>query len=314
MSASVAEGWVFGIDGGGTTARLRAEFLSGDVSARFEASGMNPRSTGWEGARKSIASLFQGVALDGRFPIRACAGGFAGVAGVGRTGDREKLLSLIREETGLSCPLEADTDALPALVGALGSREGILLIAGTGSIALGSRKAMAGVVRSGGWGHILGDEGSAYDVGRKGIAAALRFRDRRGPPTVLLDAILAYFSIQDPFSIIPEVYESFDKARIAGFAAEVGKARASGDPVAKEIFDSAVRELGDLVVSVAKEIGSTEEERRISMAGGLVANDGFLAAALEESLEARLPSYRIFPPREDAARGACILARELAGI
>jgi N-acetylglucosamine kinase-like BadF-type ATPase len=304
--------WIFGIDGGGTSARLRAESLDGLETFNLETSGMNPRSVGWEGTRLSLRFLFQAIKKDKRFPLESCAAGFAGVAGVGRTGDKEKLLFLIREETGLACPLKADTDALPALVGALGSREGILLIAGTGSIALGSRNSDDTLIRSGGWGHILGDEGSAYDVGRRGISAALRYRDRRGPPTMLLDSMLAHFGISDPFLMIPEVYENFDKAKIAGFAAQVGRARDSGDPAAAVIFKSVVQELVDLVASVAEQIGATEGERRISMTGGLVSNDKRLSKALKESLEARLPRYRIMEPREDAARGACILAREIA--
>ncbi|TXT49908.1 MAG: BadF/BadG/BcrA/BcrD type ATPase, partial [Spirochaetes bacterium] len=272
--------WIFGIDGGGTSARLSAESLDGIETAKLETLSMNPRSVGWEGTRLSLRLLFRALKEEESFPLDSCAAGFAGVAGIGRTGDREKFLAILREETGLTCPLEADTDALPALVGALGSREGILLIAGTGSIALGSRISNPVLVRSGGWGHILGDEGSAYDVGRRGIAAALRYRDKRGQQTLLLDFMLAHFGISDPFLMIPEVYENFDKAKIAGFASQVGRARDAGDKVAEGIFESVAQELADLVVSVAEEIGETEGERRISMTGGLVSNDNKLSKAL----------------------------------
>ena len=302
--------WVFGIDGGGTSARLQAESLDWKTTVRIESSGMNPRSVGWEGARTTLSRLFTDLALDGRFLPEFCKAGFAGVAGVGRTREKEKMHSLIAEISGITCPLSVDTDALPALAGALGSKQGILLIAGTGSIALGA-KANGNLARSGGWGHVLGDEGSAFAIGREGLRAATRYRDGRGQPTSLLALALQHFFIEDPFDLIPAVYDRFDKSAIAGFAKKVGQARDQGDQIAKKIFDEAAQELCDLVISIAQDIGATEDERRIAMTGGLIDNDIDLRTAVRNELQQRLPDYLIQNTCADPSIGACILAREL---
>jgi N-acetylglucosamine kinase-like BadF-type ATPase len=307
---SMSKPWVFGIDGGGTSARLRAESLDGEMTMKAESSSMNPRSAGWEGAKNALSFLFAALHADARFQPEFCQAGFAGVAGVGRLGDRENMRSLILEVSGLSCPLSVDTDALPALAGALGSREGILVIAGTGSIALGAKEDGT-LVRSGGWGHILGDEGSAFAIGNEGLRAATRYRDGRGLATSLLSLALEHFSIDDPFDLIPAVYDSFDKSAIAGFARKVGQARTQGDLIAKGIFDNAVRELCSLVVSVAQKVGATQGERRIAMTGGLIDNDQELRASVTSELRRQLPDYSIKKTCADPLAGACILAREL---
>ena len=302
--------WVFGIDGGGTTSRFRIESLEGGFLHGVTSTGLNPRSVGWEGVTSVLSGFFDTIYSSGSFSAETCKGGFAGIAGIGRASDRETTLKLLRETSRVSCPLAADTDALPALVGALGSRRGILLIAGTGSIALGAASD-GRLIRSGGWGHILGDEGSAYDVGRKGIGAALAYRDGRGPATALLGLALRHFGIEDAFELIPAVYEKFDKSRLADFAKRVVEARNEGDKIAIGIFDEASKNLCSLVESVGKQMGSTEEERRIVFAGGFLDKVEALGEATRSHIKKALPGFRFVPPEADAVTGACALARKL---
>ncbi len=307
---SMGMAWIFGLDGGGTSVRLRAEPLDGGKSLIFEGGSVNPRSAGWEGSHRALSRLFETLYEDRRFSPGSCRAGFAGIAGVGRTGDRRKMEELIRDVSGVECPLGVDSDALPALVGALGSRRGILLIAGTGSIALGC-DSEGKLHRSGGWGHILGDEGSAYEVGREGLVAAVRARDGRGPATSLLESAIAHFSVEEAFGLIPAVYEHFDKAAIAGFARKVGAARDSGDGMAAAIMSRAADELALLVTSVAVQLGASGDERRIAMLGGLIKGDRKLKEDLELRLARQLPDFTITEPISDAITGACILAHEM---
>jgi len=303
--------WVFGIDGGGTSSRFRIESSEGGFLYAAASTGLNPRSVGWEGVRNVLSHFFTALYASGNFSAETCVGGFAGIAGIGRTSDRETTIDILRACSKTDCPIDADTDALPALVGALGSRRGILLIAGTGSIALGA-SADGRLIRSGGWGHILGDEGSAYDVGRKGIGAALAYRDGRGPATMLLGLALAHFNVADPFELIPAVYEKFDKSRLADFARKVVEARNGGDRVAVGIFDEASKHLCSLVESVGKQLGTTDEEHRIAFAGGFIDKVEALGEATRAHIEKALPGFRFVPPAADAVTGACALARELS--
>ena len=307
------EAWIFGIDGGGTSCRLRAEEASGNLIWKGESSGANPRSVGWEGVARVLGDLFSSLYSSTGLDPATCAGGFAGMAGIGRAGDRERMRDLVKRASRVACPVEADMDALPALVGALGRKEGILLVAGTGSVALGST-AEGGLVRAGGWGHILGDEGSAYDVGRKGIDAAIRCFEARGPATILLDRALAYFGIPEAFQLIPAVYEAFDKSRIAGFAREVSEAREAGDPVATAILSQAAADLAALVVSVAVRLPGETANGAIALSGGFIEGDSFLRGRLGELLSKALPTWTVVPAAGDAAQGACALAGKLAGL
>lgn len=307
----MGEAWIFGIDGGGTSCRLKAESVSGNFLFRSESTGGNPRSVGWEGASKVIRSLFEALYSKTGLNPADCAGGFAGMAGIGRPDDKARMSSILRSASGTQCPIKVDTDALPALVGALGKKEGILLIAGTGSIAFGMTSG-GDMVRSGGWGHILGDEGSAYDVGRQGLSAATRSCDSRGPTTRILNLALEYFDITSPFDLIPAVYENFSKSRIARFAEKVATARDEGDEIAHGIFINSAQALSGLVVSVAGKLGTSPYEKRIAILGGFIENDDFLRHEVERLLAAALPDFDITPAQADGLTGACILAHDIA--
>ena len=227
-----------------------------------------------------------------------------------KAGDRGAFALLLREAAGVSCPVDAGNDAEAALVGSLGDTEGLLLIAGTGSIAYG--RARDGTqVRSGGWGHILGDEGSAYRISLDAVARSLRFLEGRDMATILLGEALIFFKVEEPADLLRVFYADFDKAAIARFARVVGKARDGGDALARDLFDRSALELADLVVSVHARIGSRLERKRLAMRGGLIEGDAELRAAVESRIGALVPGLEIAVPVADAATGACMLARAL---
>ncbi len=200
-------------------------------------------------------------------------------------------------DVGPDTNVEVRNDSIPALAGAFGELRGILLIAGTGSIAVGADGA-GRIIRSGGWGHILGDEGSAYWVGLRALNAATRFHDRRSPQTDLLGRALAYFGEKEPFSLIPAVYEPFDKSKIAAFARIVAEERDRGDEVAEQIFKDASEELALLVISVATRLGEAQAGGRIAFAGGFLANNERLWHDTEARILAVLPRHRIVCQRQ----------------
>jgi N-acetylglucosamine kinase-like BadF-type ATPase len=303
--------YVFGIDGGGTSSRLRMESLEGEPLFYAEGGGTNPNSRSRADIETGLAALFARSRDEAGLRPSDCVAGFAGSAGIDRPGDHGPYVSLLRAASGLVCPIEVGNDAEPALAGALGDTEGLLLIAGTGSIALGrSRDGFS--VRAGGWGHLLGDEGSAWRIAFDAICRGLRSAEGRDLETGLLDAALDYFELPDPEALIPFVYGGFDKARVARFARVVASFRDRGDPLARDLFDKAARELAGLLESVYARVADRLERRRASFRGGLIEGDAGLRADLVRRLAERLPDLEIVEARADAAVGACLLARALA--
>jgi len=301
--------WIFGIDGGGTSTRLRVESLEMELLVQAEGPSLNPRSVGWEGSRTTLEGLFSAMYATTGLGPDGCVAGFAGVAGIDRSEDTGIMRSIISDaaDLGIDTTVEVRNDSIPALAGAFGELRGILLIAGTGSIAVGSDGA-GRIVRSGGWGHILGDEGSAYWVGLRARNAATRFHDRRSPQTDLLGRALAYFGEKEPFSLIPAVYENFDKAKVAAFARIVAEERDRGDEVAQQIFKDAAEELALLAISIATRLGEAHSGGRIAFTGGFISNNERLWHDTEARILSALPSHRIVSPQADAVSGACLLA------
>jgi N-acetylglucosamine kinase-like BadF-type ATPase len=306
--------WIFGIDGGGTSTRLRVESLERELLYQAEGPSLNPRSVGWNGSRKTLRGLFSAVYAATGLKAEGCMAGFAGVAGIDRSEDTGTMRSIICDaaELGPDTAVEVRNDSIPALAGAFGELRGILLIAGTGSIAVGSDGA-GRIIRSGGWGHILGDEGSAYWVGLRALNAAIRFHDRRSPQTDLLGRALAYFGEKEPFSLIPAVYENFDKAKVAAFARIVAEERDRGDEVAEQIFKDAAEELALLAISIATRLGEAQLGGRIAFSGGFLTNNERLWHDTEARIIAALPRHRVVSPEADAVCGACLLALASVG-
>ena len=160
-------------------------------------------------------------------------------------------------------------DALIALSGATNGEPGIVVIAGTGSIAFG-RNASGRTARAGGWGYIFGDEGSGFDITRQALRAALRFEEGWGPATSLHEALLYDANASDANEALHNFYTiDFPRDRIAAMSKLVDKAAIAGDPVAAQILDAAEQQLTALVWAVRDQLFPPTESPRISYAGGV---------------------------------------------
>lgn len=315
-----AEEWVFGIDGGGTRSRIRVESLAGSLVLEESGGPMNPNSSPPGRVDVVLAGLLKSV-LSAGLDARLCRAGLIGSAGVDRPEDRaamtDRLSAAFRAAAKSPGGSDADSpvfaaknDAEPALVGVLGDMEGFLLIAGTGSIAYGrSRSGLC--VRSGGWGHVLGDEGSAFWIALEAVKRGLRSSEGREEPSRLLDAALAFFGADRALDLLPLAYDAFDKARIASFAPRVANLAAEGDRAAGSIMAEAARELASLAVSVFQMLESEGVRRRLAFHGGLIENNPALRSDVARRLSERVPGLEIVEPAGDPASGACRMARSL---
>jgi N-acetylglucosamine kinase-like BadF-type ATPase len=160
-------------------------------------------------------------------------------------------------------------DALIALVAGARDDPAIVLIAGTGSIAYG-RNAAGEASRAGGWGHMIGDEGSGYWIGREALAAVMRGADGRGPDTAMAAEILAFFNVTD-VSRLPRIVYDREQPRmsVAALGPIVQRVAEQGDAVATRILERAADELVLGARSVATRLEMRGAAFTFFLAGGV---------------------------------------------
>lgn len=304
---------VFGLDGGGTTTRLRIADGNNTLIWEGRGPGINPNACRPAESSARIRSLFAKAFVETTLSPGQFKAGCAGVAGADRPEEKAWLESVFRDKIGFTCPILFTADPDIALAGALESPEGIILIAGTGSVAL-ARTRSQGRFRAGGYGHFLGDEGSAFWIAFQGIARSIRSSEGRDLDTKMLKPLADHFGIEEPAGFIRLVYREFDKARIAGAAGIVAQARDEGDKLALDIYKEASSELVELVRSVWTQAGDRLSARRLALRGGVFDNDQWLVHEVRQSLAAGIPELQIVEAAQAADFGACILALELAQI
>ncbi|MER7564795.1 BadF/BadG/BcrA/BcrD ATPase family protein [Streptomyces sp. NPDC097941] len=229
-----------------------------------------------------------------------------GAAGMATLGDalRAELPTALEREFGVRT-VALVADAVTAYTGALGSRPGAVVAAGTGLIAIGTD--LTSWRRADGWGHLLGDCGSGAWIGRAGLEAALRAHDGRpGGSAVLLARAEEAFG---PVRELPgRLYPRTDRpAVLASFAPQVA-ACADSDPVAGRILREAARHMAESAAAVCPALG----EAHVSLTGGLFAMGAALVVPLEEELERRLPHARRVPAAGGPLEGSVQIATELA--
>jgi N-acetylglucosamine kinase-like BadF-type ATPase len=146
-------------------------------------------------------------------------------------------------------------DVVGAWASATGARAGVGAISGTGSNVFGVGPD-ARTWRAGGWGHVLGDEGSGYWLGLRSLRAALRDRDGSGPPTALSDVAAGFFGADSIEALAPLLYSKpLSKREIAAFAVETARLAEGGDAVARALYEEGARELGVQIAAVIRETG-----------------------------------------------------------
>lgn len=300
--------WIFGIDGGGTSSRIRIERIDGSLLYRAEGGGCNPQASSMEAASSLIIDLLTKARVDAKLHLEACRAGFIGCAGVDRGDERAAMTRLVSIAIGPPTILSSGSDAEAALAGAMGSPEGYILIAGTGSIAL-ARSGDGHSCRAGGWGHWLGDEGSAFWLAFEAIKRGIRGHEGRAEATSLYQASLDFFALRDATDIKRMVYSDFDKAAIARFAVIVEEERKAGDTIACMLFTEAAHELASLVVSVYERFGTRLHTSKVAMYGGLLDNNKELLTLTSNRLQLCCPKLSVAPRFASAEEGACILAR-----
>jgi glucosamine kinase len=229
---------------------------------------------------------------------------YVGAAGAGREPERDELRKALRAEN-LATTTVVATDIEIALAAAFDDQPGIVVSAGTGSVAVG-RDRTGERHRIGGYGWQMGDEGSGYAIGRAALGAVSRAADGRSPQTALSDRVLAAARCED-FEALVRWAAGASPAEVAALAPHVLDVAAHGDPLAQGIADYAARELSQLAICLLPMM-EIEPPVGVAVTGGLLAGDG----PLRRSVLARLKeeaSLRTVEAPVDAVEGAIRLAK-----
>ncbi len=280
--------FVLGLDGGGSkTLALVADTRQRELG-RGTGGSANYQAVGADAALAALDEAIGAACAAAGLPSSALAAVCIGLAGVDRPEDRVWLLEWAgRRLPGV--PLTIVNDAQLVLAAGTPDGWGAALICGTGSIVYG-QDASGRRARAGGWGYVLGDEGSGYAIGREGLRAVLRAFDGRGPRTALTQVILAHWALSTPADLVRRVYsQGLPPADMAALAPLVEAVSAGGDEVAREILWEAGRELA-LALRVVVRALDLPQPVPCALAGSLIVRGEavrtlFLRAAGAASLQ-----------------------------
>lgn len=295
---------VLGIDAGGTKTLALLADGDGHILSEGRAGAANLQTEGELEVEKILHTVIDRATQGRDLTLSAVC---LGIAGVDRADDA-RIIGEIMRRLGYRSKTLIVNDALIALVAGAGARPGVVVIAGTGSIAYGVNQHGV-AARAGGWGPTLGDEGSGYWVGRRALAAVMREADCRGPRTDLTPLVLRHFSLPNPDALVAEIYHRPQERRaVASLAAVVDQARAEGDRVAIDIMTRAADELTLAAASVINRLGMRGEQFPILLAGGMLKESRWLRSEVLRRMAEVAPRSMVALLTEEPAVGAVRLA------
>lgn len=295
---------VLGIDVGGTKTVCLLGDEEGRVLSTARGPGANLQTVGELQLEKVLHTVMaEALTEQSVAPAAICLG----IAGVDRP-ENATLVRGVMSRIGYKARILVVNDALIALQAGIGAAPGIVIVSGTGSIAYGcDRHGTA--ARAGGWGYVLGDEGSGYWIGRLALRAILREADGRGQPTSLTPRVLAHFGVARPEDLLQTVYHpDFNPALVTELAIHVQQAREEGDAAATAILDQGAKELVATAASVTKQLELIGEEFSFVLAGGMFKAVPWLRGDVTRMLPTIAPRSRTILLDVEPAFGAVRLA------
>lgn len=292
-------GFFAGLDGGGTKTSVICRTPDGVLVGKKAFGPFNLNGIG-----ESSFTLLVGEIVDYLKSLGQCDGVCIGASGVDNALLRE-IVSDMFSKAGIRLKLVSDYEI--AHTGALGGREGIIAIAGTGSVCYG-RTSDGKCARSGGWGHLIGDDGSAYGLGRDALKAVASYIDGCGESTALVRMLSDGLGLYDQKSIVSYVYSN-DKRSVADLAPIVEKAAAKGDIVAIKIIEANASALVNDALAVSRRLGL--DSCSLALLGGLFEHDTFFRRCFTRILDNFNANIKVVEPLHNAAEGALLEAGKL---
>jgi glucosamine kinase len=294
--------YVLGFDGGGTKTECVLLDSQQQIRSTTRSGASNPFRIGHEAATASLTQAAQSAAREAGIELREIAALCAGLAGVGSPQSHEEMqLHIANAFPNTKIRLITD---LELSLAAIAQPAAIVLVAGTGSSALG-RDAEGHTARAGGHGPLLSDQGSAYDVGRLAVAAAVRERDRTGADSAIGVEILRLLKFSSWTELRDRARAAADEVFPRAFPV-VAQAAESGDAHAQSLLRNAAKEIALLVEALVDRLKLRDSAVYIAKTGGMISNSKFFDAQLDAELKKIAPHAAIgllpVPPAEAAAR------------
>lgn len=301
-----AMNYFLGFDGGGTKTDCVLLDAQGEVLKKAQAGPSNPLRTGYPKAWFSLSGAADAVLARQSIKAVDIGGICAGLGGAGRT-NVAKRMSHFLQGAFPKATVNVTTDVEIALAAAAGTGAGVVLIAGTGSVAYG-RSADGKTARAGGWGPWLGDEGSAFDIGRRALAEVRRFEDGMGPATMLAERIFPVLECRTWAALIERIAKDPDEVFPRVFPV-VAKAAEEGDELSRRLMSGAAAALLALVTHVIGKLGIAEASFPLVRMGGVFGRSAYLDSLVDAGLREVASRAAIGPLKMSPAEAAALMAR-----
>lgn len=293
---------VVGVDGGGSKTRVMVADERGAAITTVDAPASAVRPGEAEKSAEIIAAAVRdalaSAAMTHVLPKVVCVG----VAGVGRDAERQALWQALASRE-IAEEIVVHADATVAIDDAFGDGPGVLLISGTGSVAFG-RGPIGAVARCGGWGSVIGDEGSGAWIGRRALSIVTAASDGREPETALTGAILTAAEVDSMSGLIPWAAAA-TPATLASLVPSIMSVADSGDLRANALLGLATEELVLHVRTLARQLfGDERAAVPVALSGGLLERGSPLRKRVVHRLKSAVPGAVVSSEPVDAARGA----------
>lgn len=297
-----------GIDGGGSKTECVLADEAGAVLARAAGGGTNLRRVSPAELRATITDCCEQLRHAAglrALPLEGVGAGFAGAGDARARAMAHEVLAELLQPRRLT--VVGDMEA--ALEAAVGAGRGVVLVAGTGSIAYG-RNNLGQQARAGGEGPARGDAGSGFDIGRRAVEAVRRAQDSRGPATRLGESLFAGLEASRVEDLEAKVGAE-SAAELAALVPGVVAAARAGDAVARGILEEAGGALAGLAVEVLRQLGLLDTDVRVATTGGVFAEAEEILLEVQKQVRAAAPRARVEPLEASPAEGAVRLAQRL---
>ena len=291
--------YIIGVDCGGTKTEAAAYDTFGNLLVSNTAGVGNvvvDYDKGLQNIKKAIFSVVNQLKSD------TCLRMTIGIAGIDSGGLRESITSDLSD---IKSPITLLNDGQLAHYSILKGCEGMTLTAGTGSVVLGLRENQ--FYRVGGWGHLLGDQGSAFDIAKQGIQQVLLEEDSGLEYSSLSESILAFFEVHNALMLTKKVYQ-LDKGEIAAVAVVIAE-RAEKDQLAKDIINRVGISLGCLLDRMINRLPKNESVQLIGLNGSVVEKNNQILSVITKYLEERKHVVKLIKKEESCTKGAYYLYR-----
>jgi N-acetylglucosamine kinase-like BadF-type ATPase len=302
--------YLLGFECGATKTECALADIEGNILCCKTGGAANPLVFGVDKVTETILNLIEDLKLKVPFEYPDLYSIVVGAAGAGREDDAAKLRNALNEKfiarrINLKSLLVTG-DAQIALEGAFPKKPGCILIAGTGSIIYG-KDENGNFYRAGGFGRIIGDEGSGYSIGKKALQQLSKYFDGRNKRSKLIDLIEDNYHITSQDNLIAKVHkENFD---IASIAKTVIAAAETGDEPAIKILHE---ESDELLLHINTMINKINiKELPVAFGGSLLTNINYFSNLLKEKIGASFHSVKIVTPMLTPLEGAILLAKEM---